>query len=253
MFALLAGRAPYRAETPELVMVLTATEPVAPLVEVAPDVPECLAAVVDRALAKDKAERFQGARSMQEALAEAYAAAFGEALPVSYLDVMAMRAALSAPPTHLTSTTGGLSAAHARVSIPVPRRVSPSAVMWGGLGAGAIALAVLLVGLAGSRSEAPSKPGAGLLENAPLDSSTVVELSAASAAADTMEGASGAPPWPAPGDADGPRGPRRVVPAWPAPPPLPVHVPSAPSAGANCDPPWTIDPVTRGRKVKPGC
>jgi serine/threonine-protein kinase len=252
MFALLTGRAPHRADTTEEVMAITATQAVTPLVELAPDVPPCIAAVVDRALATDMAERFQDAAGMQEALAEAYRSAFGESLPVGYLDVMAMKAALSSAPFRPTSTTGGLSAGRRRVSIAVPRHVSSRAVAWGGLGAGAVALAVLLVGLAGARNDQAPNTAAGLLENAPLGSSSVVELTAASAALHAVDDAAGASPSLATSDADSRPAQRRAVPAWrPVAPTIRVQPP--PSAASSCDPPWTIDPITRGRKVKPGC
>jgi serine/threonine-protein kinase len=252
MFALLAGRAPYVADTPEQMLVLTATECVTPLGDVAPQVPASIAAVVDRALLADKAQRFQDAASMQESIAEAYRTAFGEPLPVGYLEVMAMRAALSTAPPRTTSTTGGLSAAPARISISVPRRVAASTIMWGVVGTGAVAFAVLLVGLAGSRSQPSPSTGAGLLENASLESSPVVELSAASAAVDRLEGASGEPSFPSLADAEVFPPPRRAMRPWrPAAPP--VRAQPAPSVAPNCDPPWTIDPLTRGRKVKTGC
>jgi serine/threonine-protein kinase len=81
MFTLLAGRFVHEAATgPELV-VHTATRQARSLRGVAIEVPAPIAAVVDRALRFEREERWPSARAMQEALAEAYAAHYGE--PIS--------------------------------------------------------------------------------------------------------------------------------------------------------------------------
>ncbi len=189
---------------------------------------------------------------MQVALALAYQSAFGEPLPVGYLDVMAMRAALSSAPFRPTSTTGGVSAARVRVSIAVPKRVASKTVVWGGIGAGAVMLAVVLVGFAGWRSERSPNVAAGMLENAPFESESVVELAAASAAIEPVADEGGLALPVQASDADSPPAAkdseriRRPMAPSARPQPAPMAVP-------NCDPPWTIDPTTRGRKVKPGC
>ena len=252
MFALLTGRAPHGGETPEQVMHLTATQPVTPLASLVPSIPVPIAAVVDRALATDMHERFQDAASMQMALAEAYRWAMGEPIPVGYLDAMAMKAALSSAPFPPTSTTGGVSAGRRRVSIAVPRRVPTRAVVWGGLGAGGVVVAVFLVGLAGSRNDRAPNAAAGMLENAPMGAPSVVELTAASAALEVVDEAAHATPRLAPPDADSHHAQKRTAGASRAAASV-EHAQSEPSAAANCEPPWTIDPVTRGRKVKPGC
>jgi serine/threonine protein kinase len=80
-FTLLSGRYVHEAETPEEMMVFTASRTARSLATVAPEVPEPLIAVVDRALALDKAKRWASARSMQKAMAHAYQSAFGAPLP----------------------------------------------------------------------------------------------------------------------------------------------------------------------------
>ncbi|NVL67998.1 hypothetical protein, partial [Escherichia coli] len=68
------------AETPESMIVFTATRPARSLASVAPEVPAPLVSVVDRALAFDKSDRFPDATAMQTALAAAYQASFGAPL-----------------------------------------------------------------------------------------------------------------------------------------------------------------------------
>lgn len=80
-FTLLSGRYVHEAETPEEMMVFTASKAARSLATVAGEVPEPLVAVVDRALCLDKAKRWASARSMQRAMAHAYLSAFGAPLP----------------------------------------------------------------------------------------------------------------------------------------------------------------------------
>ncbi len=79
MFTLLAGRFVREADTvnEELALAITAHAP--PLATVLPEALEPIAAVVDKALAYDKALRFPDARSMQVAVREAYHALAGAA------------------------------------------------------------------------------------------------------------------------------------------------------------------------------
>ncbi len=76
MFNLLTGRFVHDAETPEEQVVKTATQPVRPVAEVLPELPREVAAVIDRALAYDKRDRFASAKEMAEALEGATAQAF---------------------------------------------------------------------------------------------------------------------------------------------------------------------------------
>lgn len=64
----LTGRPPFVAAGPVALAVAHQREPLRPLGEIAPDVPADIAAVVERALAKDPAERFGSAADMRAAL-----------------------------------------------------------------------------------------------------------------------------------------------------------------------------------------
>ncbi len=71
LYELLAGRVPFAADNPVATAVAHQQQPVPPLTELAPHIPAGLAAVAERALAKDPAQRFTSAASMRSALLEA--------------------------------------------------------------------------------------------------------------------------------------------------------------------------------------
>ena len=77
MFSLLSGRFVHQAPTPTEVAVLAATRPAPPLREVAPDVCVELQAVIDRALAFKKEERWADADEMDRALLRAALSGLG--------------------------------------------------------------------------------------------------------------------------------------------------------------------------------
>lgn len=79
MFTLLSGQFVHTAESPEEMMVLAATRPATPLVEVLPEVPLSIAMVVDHALAFARDERFGSAHVMRDAIELAHQDAFDEA------------------------------------------------------------------------------------------------------------------------------------------------------------------------------
>jgi serine/threonine-protein kinase len=70
MFALLSGRTVHDGETAQHIAILAATQPARSLATVAPGVPATVVALVDRALAFDKAERWPTAEAMGSAIQE---------------------------------------------------------------------------------------------------------------------------------------------------------------------------------------
>jgi len=70
-FALVSGRFVHEAETPEEMLVFTASRQALSLARVAPQAPRAFIQVVDRALRFDKNERWPSALAMQAAFAEA--------------------------------------------------------------------------------------------------------------------------------------------------------------------------------------
>ncbi|HEX6764549.1 MAG TPA: hypothetical protein VF103_03705, partial [Polyangiaceae bacterium] len=71
LYTLLSGRSVHEGDTVQAQLVLAATRRAAPLASVVPGVVPELAAVVDRALAFERRERWPDARSMQSALRDA--------------------------------------------------------------------------------------------------------------------------------------------------------------------------------------
>jgi hypothetical protein len=78
MFTLISGQFVHPAESATEMLVRAASERARSLASVAPQVPAPIAAVIDRALAFAKAERWADARAMAEALAQAHQAAYGQ-------------------------------------------------------------------------------------------------------------------------------------------------------------------------------
>ena len=85
LYALLAGRPPFRGATPVATMMMHANDAVPDVRELRPDTPDWLADLVHRLLAKDPADRPAGAATVAEALAsrEALAGAATTVLPAA--------------------------------------------------------------------------------------------------------------------------------------------------------------------------
>jgi len=81
LFVLITGRLVHEGESPTELLINSATRAAPALGSIAPGVPKAIAAVVDRALAFSKEQRFASALEMKEALAFAYREAFGTELP----------------------------------------------------------------------------------------------------------------------------------------------------------------------------
>lgn len=71
LYALLSGRAIHQAETGNELLLAAMSQPVAPLKEVSPTVPECIAEIVDRGLCFNKEDRYASAKQMQVAVRRA--------------------------------------------------------------------------------------------------------------------------------------------------------------------------------------
>jgi serine/threonine protein kinase len=77
MFTLASGEIVHGAGSSQQVLLRAATEPAPPLAQVLPDAPPELCAVVDRALAFDKADRWASAEAMHQGLQDAATELFG--------------------------------------------------------------------------------------------------------------------------------------------------------------------------------
>jgi serine/threonine-protein kinase len=274
-FTLLAGTAVYEGETPELILVETATQPPRPLLSVAPAVPAPLAGFVDKALAPRREDRFQDARSMQEALDYAWRASGGDTSSLVRAHAPAAHAQTVAAPavSQVASTTSAVAA-----SLADQRSRRGTAGWIAGGAAVATVAAVLVIAVAATRKHethtqasaagavgaagaagAPGTSGAMGSAGAPGSAGlpTAASVEPASSVVRLADTAVEAGPAAAP-SVTGSAGPaasgKEAQPAREPPQPN-VHR-AAPPPGAqppSCDPPWFVDPVTHGRKVKPGC
>jgi serine/threonine protein kinase len=73
LFTLITGRFIHEGGTTNEVLLSAMCHPAPPLVSICPNVPECVARVVDRGLSYDKADRFATAREMYDAIGECLA------------------------------------------------------------------------------------------------------------------------------------------------------------------------------------
>lgn len=77
LFVLISGEVVHEGSNSQQLIVNAATRPARPFASVAPGAPSAVAELIDRALAFDKADRWQSAGEMRAALRQAHQAAFG--------------------------------------------------------------------------------------------------------------------------------------------------------------------------------
>lgn len=111
MFTLLSGRLVREADSPEEMMVRAATQPVRPLQEVLPDIPDPVAAVVDKALSFKRDDRFLNAHAMRDAIAQAHVDAFGDGIETT---------AMPLGPQSLSPSSLRLAPSHAADVVTLP-------------------------------------------------------------------------------------------------------------------------------------
>lgn len=80
MFTLLSGVFVHEADSPEEMVVWSATQRARPLRDVLPEIPLPVADVVDKALAFKRDDRFASAHAMRDAIAQAHLDVFGESI-----------------------------------------------------------------------------------------------------------------------------------------------------------------------------
>jgi eukaryotic-like serine/threonine-protein kinase len=122
LFALLSGQQVHEGESATALLVQTATQPARSLSLVAPDVDGRVVALVDRALAFDKAARWPSAAGMRAAVRELYLTMFGSSVGKEPLEQIvgipagnaatmlapsAPQSAPAAPPAGASIATGG--------------------------------------------------------------------------------------------------------------------------------------------------
>jgi eukaryotic-like serine/threonine-protein kinase len=268
VFALASGQFVHAAETPQEMIVRAGSRPARSVAAVTPDLSPAIAAVVDRALAFDKVERWPNARAMQAALAEAYVATFRVPMPGGRASATSSMAQLTETATLAErfaskplSTTAGV------VSLQSPREVAgvPRSRARRGLLVGVALAAPLAIGgglaLRGRTAIAPSRPSPATTIAAPAfavptvtATTTATAAEALPASATSTEPQAVALPTPAPLGASAPTaGGRPTTHPHPAPTPKPASsaaaawtpqasaAPAAPVPKVNCNPPYFID------------
>jgi tRNA A-37 threonylcarbamoyl transferase component Bud32 len=83
LFELLTGQQPYHGDTPMSVVVKQITDPVPHILDVKPDLPPDIEIIIEKAMAKDRNERFQNVKSLADALT---AVASGKSLSLETSD-----------------------------------------------------------------------------------------------------------------------------------------------------------------------
>lgn len=163
LFEALGGRPPFEADSVMTLMMMHLNDPVPDLSRLAPGIPESVKAVVEKALEKDRARRFQSGAEMAEALQEAMQTTSDKATaPVSKPAVPetparppVMETIIEAAPTPATIVEpAGLAPAATAVSIPTAP-TKPAQMP--------IPAAVPVPGLEYPPQERPAKKGKGLL------------------------------------------------------------------------------------------
>jgi serine/threonine-protein kinase len=121
MFTTLTGQFVHQGETATEILVAAAVNRARPLKSVMPDVPESVAALIDRALAFEQASRWPDARSFQVMTAAAMRGAKAEASPPTSLFFSGGTQVLSAPAPALPPPSGNAAPAsspHSSQSAP---------------------------------------------------------------------------------------------------------------------------------------
>lgn len=147
LYQMLTGQYPFQGETPIRVLLAHATEPVPDVREIRPELPESVAEVVRRAMAKDPADRYQSASELAEALRSAAAGEPGRpaAPPAAHDDMIMTMPVPEAvkPPTKTPVAEPTPMEPHLPEAAPAPekkeRKGCGKTLLW-------IALAVVVLG-----------------------------------------------------------------------------------------------------------
>jgi serine/threonine protein kinase len=145
LFELLTGQQPYQGDTPMSVVVKHITEPVPRILDVKPDLPSSIETIIEKAMAKDRDERFSTVKALTEAL---NAVARGETPDLENVDktlVAPSKTVVGKRPAPVAKT---MLAKPGQVPGPgsgpaAPRKKSG---LWIGLGAAALLVCVAAVG-----------------------------------------------------------------------------------------------------------
>jgi serine/threonine protein kinase len=153
LFEMLTGQQPFHGDTPMSVVVKHITDPVPHILDVKPDLPNDLEEVVEKAMAKDRDDRYQTVKALAEDL-EAVARGEKPKLPSSDATMVGVTATVvkPKPPVQTLAETVQVKKQEQEQTppptpTPVPVPVAPRKLtgLWIGLGAGVLLLVVTVM------------------------------------------------------------------------------------------------------------
>ena len=167
LYQLVSGQVPYSADSMPELCVRILTDPLPPLLQVAPQIPPGFATVVERCLEKDRNRRFANVAELALAL-EPYAALRERVLASRAASVMGVRAVSVPPPAAdatlppRTASQVGSDLVSSGITVPpTPARSGSERRLALAVGAGGLVLAVVIVAvLASGTREAARSPAA---------------------------------------------------------------------------------------------
>ncbi len=150
LFEMLTGEQPYHGDTPMSVVVKHITDPVPHILDIRSDLPLDIAAVIEKAMAKDRNERFQTVKSLAEALeavARGESPSLGptEATMVTPTKTAASKRLTPLPPE--TAVTKRTPRPEVREQVRGPKTLLKKSGIW--IGLGAIILLICLASIGG--------------------------------------------------------------------------------------------------------
>ena len=176
LFEMLTGQQPYHGDTPMSVVVKQITDPVPHILDVKPDLNPDIEIIIEKAMAKDRNERFQDVKSLADAL---NAVARGERLSLEPSDstmVASTKTVAGAKPP-VQSLPGTMVAQRAKAVEAVGQVQTPAAPprkigLWVGLGGGAVVLCIVaVIGVLAFRSKIPFLAG-----SSPTQTQAIVQV-----------------------------------------------------------------------------
>ncbi|MGD0750106.1 MAG: protein kinase [Anaerolineales bacterium] len=151
LFELLTGQQPYHGDTPMSVVVKHITDPVPHILDVKPDLPPDIEVIIEKAMAKDRNERFQNVRSLADALNKV---ASGGTLSLGTSDATVVSlpgtvAAAQRPTQTLPGTVIAQPKQPLEANEPIPAPIAPKRKTGLWIGLGVIILVLCIAGVAG--------------------------------------------------------------------------------------------------------
>ena len=144
LFELLTGQQPYHGDTPMSVVVKHITEPVPHILDVKPDLPPAIEAVIEKAMAKDRDDRFPTVKALTEALE---AVAQGETPDLGNIDTTIVASSRTIKTKLPAPKPGALLRKPGQAPVPGPGVPPKKSGLW--IGLGGAALFVVIAAIAG--------------------------------------------------------------------------------------------------------